>query len=136
MFYQRHALRFACTGCGECCTGGRDRYVAVQPQEQRRICDFLGLSWDWFRRRYIVRVDARTEGLRLERGRCVFLDGEHRCKIYRVRPVQCRTYPFWPELIATKTAWRNETRRCEGIDQGAVTPIAKIKRLLKKQRRS
>jgi Fe-S-cluster containining protein len=47
-------------------------------------------------------------------GDCVFLGEGRRCRIYAVRPAQCRTYPFWPEL-ETRQAWRDEARRCEGI---------------------
>lgn len=109
--------RFQCTGCGHCCTGGKNYYVAATRAEQRRIQKFLKIGWAWFRRRYVVRVDAHTEGLTMAGGACAFLDGQ-RCRIYNVRPAQCRTYPFWPELADPKI-WRAESKRCEGIGRGA-----------------
>lgn len=41
--------------------------------------------------------------------RCIFLgeDGKQ-CSIYEARPVQCRTYPFWPRLITNQLGWDAE----------------------------
>ena len=142
-------LRFECTGCGQCCTGGGSYVVEVSRAEQRRIQRHLAISWSWFRRRYVFRFDDETESLvmvapgipasrdtrasmRSAAGRCVFLDEQMRCRIYKVRPLQCRTYPFWPELMNAK-AWRAEARRCEGIDRGAVVSLARIRAELAKQ---
>ena len=36
---------------------------------------------------------------------CVFLS-EGRCTIHSVRPTQCRTFPYWPELI-NRRSWRS-----------------------------
>ena len=123
------AYRFACTGCGHCCTGGAAYYVAVSAREQRRIQQHLGVSWRWFRRRYVVRFDDEIYSLRMDGGQCVFLDKARRCRIYSARPRQCRSYPFWPELAA-RGAWTAESRRCEGIGQGpdVGAKIIKIKR--------
>lgn len=126
-------LRFACTGCGKCCTGRGDYYVGVTREEQRRIQRFLNISWRWFRARYIVPYLDGTEGLRWWSDRCVFLDGERRCRIYSVRPTQCRTYPFWPEVVASPTTWRSEAKGCEGIGAGAVIPLAIVQQRLRRQ---
>ena len=112
--------RFACTGCGECCTGRGSYVIEISRAEQRRLQNFLGISWDWLRRRYVFRFDDETEGIRMHpNGDCVFLGADRRCRIYSVRPKQCRTYPFWPELVSRK-AWRVEAQRCEGIGRGPV----------------
>ncbi len=109
-----------------------DDYVAADSREQEHIRAFLGLTRPWFRRRYIVAVEYRVEGIRFDKsGRCAFLDKEDRCRIYSVRPRQCRTYPFWPEVLVCRSAWQAEARFCEGIDGGAVVPLARIKRALK-----
>ena len=126
-------LRFECTGCGRCCTGGGSYVVEVNRAEQRRIQQHLGISWPWFRRRYVFRFDDETESLIMPKGRCVFLDERMRCRIYKVRPLQCRTYPFWPELMNPR-AWRAEAHRCEGIDRGAVVSLTRIRAELAKQR--
>jgi Fe-S-cluster containining protein len=134
MYYERHALRFSCTGCGYCCTGRADTYyIEVSRAEQRRIQGFLGVSWAWLRRRYVRRFDQNLDSLRMEHGRCVFLGPDRRCTIYSVRPAQCRHYPYWPELVGNGSAWRAEAKRCEGIGRGDVVPLAKIKAALKKQ---
>lgn len=48
---------------------------------------------------------------------CVFLDeATNACSIYPVRPLQCSTYPWWPELMPTG-AWKAEQQHmCEGIE--------------------
>lgn len=131
-------LRFECTGCGGCCTGrgnaSVEYYVAITPAEQRDIQKYLGVSLAWFKRRYLMRFEDGEESLRWEDDRCVFLDGEKRCRIYPVRPMQCRTYPFWPELVKSKFAWRAEARRCEGINRGEIVPLTRVRRALREQR--
>lgn len=125
-------FRFACTGCGGCCTGRGDYYVEVSRAEQRRIQRFLGISWRWFRRRYVMPGDDGKQSLRWAHDRCVFLDAQRRCRIYAVRPAQCRSYPFWPELVGSPARWRTEAKRCEGIGRGAVIPLAQVRRRLRR----
>jgi len=124
-------LRFSCTGCGACCCGGDGYYVYLDPREAEHIRRHLGLGAVWFRRRYLRRT-AEGELILNQDGadRCVFLTADNRCGIYSARPVQCRTYPFWPEIMRSRAAWRREALRCEGIDQGAVVPLAKIRAAL------
>jgi Fe-S-cluster containining protein len=130
-YYQRAKLRFECTGCGACCTGGRDHYVEASAREREAIRRFLGLSVRWFRQRYLTRVDDDVTGIRLGAdGRCPFLGQDNRCRVYPVRPRQCRTYPWWPELVERAADWREEARRCEGMNRGAVVSLATIERAL------
>lgn len=136
MIHHQARLRFECTGCGACCIGGRDHYVETDACERAAIPGFLGITAAWFRRRYLVRVDKNILGVRLEPdGRCPFLGKDNRCGIYSVRPRQCRTYPWWPELLETRRSWADEARRCEGIDRGAVVPLATIERALKREKK-
>lgn len=130
----RAERRFECTGCGRCCYGGPQHVVEVDAQEQEAIRRFLKLSLRWFRRRYLRIIDAHLTSLRFEEdGRCMFLTPDHRCRIYAVRPRQCRFYPFWPELVSSLRAWRAEGRRCEGLGRGAVIPLRQIAAKLKEQ---
>lgn len=134
-YYRRKRLRFSCTGCGDCCTGTTDDCVAVDREEQKRIQKHLGISWAWFRRRYVERVMGQFDSL-VSRpdGACVFLDDEKRCGIYPVRPAQCRTYPFWPEIVFHESAWKREARKCEGIGHGDFVPITRIEAALRRMR--
>jgi Fe-S-cluster containining protein len=131
-YYQRHPLRFQCTGCGACCSGGGGYHVFVARAEAAAICAYLGLSWAWFRRRYLGRAARGARVLRLQRdSRCCFLGADNRCTVYAVRPRQCATYPFWPELVSTRAGWRQEARRCEGMGRGARIPLGRVERMLK-----
>jgi Fe-S-cluster containining protein len=130
MYYRYTPLRFECTRCGACCTGPAGCTVMLADGEAERIRRHLDLSTAWFRRRYLEHMET-GDALRLDNGRCPFLGTHGGCRIYAVRPRQCRSYPFWPELVATQTAWRREARRCEGIGRGAVVPVAHIERMLR-----
>ena len=128
----QQTLRFSCTQCGQCCTTAGDYYVYLDDNESERIRASLQLSRSWFRRRYLRRLDDGDQVLASGPGeRCIFLDAEGKCRVYSVRPVQCRTYPFWPELVASASAWNRESRRCEGINRGRVVTRSTIRSALR-----
>lgn len=129
-------LRFECTGCGRCCTGRGEHYIAATSAEQERIRASLGLSRRWFRRRYVTAYADGTEGLRWDGDRCAFLDADLRCRIYAVRPAQCRHYPYWPEVVRSPSAWTREARRCEGIGRGNAVPLSRVMTALRAQRKT
>ena len=132
-FYKSSRLRFECTGCGKCCYGTPgSHYIKVTGEEMERIRDFLGVGQDWFRRRYIESLEPGESGIRLNPdGACPFLDGDGKCSIYPIRPVQCRTYPFWAEIVRDQASWDREARRCEGINAGKPVPIRRIEKNLR-----
>jgi Fe-S-cluster containining protein len=128
-FFEQYPLRFCCTQCGKCCMTGGDYYVYLTEAESEAIRMHLQLSQNWFRRRYLTRL---ADGERVlasgDNDHCIFLDEAGQCRIYSARPLQCKTYPFWPELAGNARAWISEARRCEGINQGAVIPVSTIRR--------
>jgi uncharacterized protein len=130
------SLRFRCTGCGACCRGRGDYWVEASRAEQRRIQRFLKVSWRWFRRRCVTVYEDGSEGLRWQNDRCVFLDADDRCRIYAARPTQCRTYPFWSEILRSRASWRAAARQCEGVGRGAVIPLADVRERLRQYRRA
>ena len=136
MIYQQQALRFECTGCGKCCTGNNDHYIAMNKVEAERIRKYLDISESWFRRRYVSHLTRNTLTARMKDGRCSFLDPQGSCRIYHLRPVQCQTYPWWPEVVETKRSWNNEAKRCEGINAGSVVPVKNITHQLTRQLKS
>lgn len=130
-FYLQQALRFSCTQCGQCCATAGDYYVYLTDEESERIRTHLQLSRNWFRRRYLQRLEDGEQVLASGPDEhCIFLNADGMCRVYAVRPVQCRTYPFWPELVGTAAAWNREARRCEGISRGRVIARSSIRRSL------
>jgi len=119
-------LQFTCSQCGNCCTGGPG-YVWISEEEIRRLAGHLQLSTQQVRDRY-----CRTIGERISLNEictpqgmydCVFLKedpvrGRKTCSIYPVRPLQCRTWPFWPENLADRARWDRAALRCHGMNHG------------------
>jgi uncharacterized protein len=119
--WYRAGLQFACTMCGNCCSGAPG-YVWVSAAEVQSIADVLGLSVEDFMRRHVRRLGNRHSLRELAGGDCEFLarlpDGTTRCKIHAVRPVQCRTWPFWKSNLSDPEAWEKAARGCPGINKG------------------
>jgi len=122
-------LRFGCQACGRCC-GGAPGYVWVADDEIERIAGVIGLPAAEFSRIY-VRSLWRGKSLREKNNYdCVLLEAAGRCSVYDVRPVQCRTWPFWESNLATREAWQEAARRCPGIGKGPVYRIEQIEALV------
>jgi uncharacterized protein len=129
-------LSFSCTQCGNCCTGGPG-YVWISKVELERLAVHLGLDVATTLKRYchkpvggggrISLKEIRTEGGLHD---CIFLTKDERgkrgCSIYPVRPLQCRTWPFWDGLLASREAWDKAGQKCPGMDNGRAYTLEEI----------
>ncbi len=122
-------LSFECTRCGRCC-GGAPGYVWVTPEEVARLAAHVGLSEEEFQRRHTRRVGYGLSLPEKPGGDCEFLerlaDGTSRCTVHPVRPVQCRTWPFWKSNLRSPEAWARVAADCPGIGHGPVHPLPVI----------
>lgn len=131
-FYKTRPLRFKCTQCGQCCFGSKYAYVRASQKEVDNILHYLDLNEQYFKRHYLVKLYNHGIGIKINTaGACSLLSRQGECRAYPVRPVQCRTYPFWPEIINQASTWRAETKRCEGINCGDVVDYDYIEQQLK-----
>ncbi len=112
-------LRFECTQCGRCCTNrGEYAYVYVEPDEVRALAKLLGRSEGDFRSEYTFVDEYGWTQLVIANDRCVFLEPNGGCGVYAARPAQCRTFPFWRDLVEDGE-WTAEVREiCEGVGRG------------------
>jgi Fe-S-cluster containining protein len=139
-------LSFTCTECGNCCTGGPG-YVWLNTVEIGRLAEFLKIAPKQVIDRYCRRFGTRYSLSESENSRgeydCVFLKeipagpskegkiahSKRICTIYPVRPLQCRTWPFWDGTLSSETAWNKASGRCPGINKGKRYTQAQIEAL-------
>lgn len=115
-------LRFECQpGCTECCT--QKGFVYVNEADVARAAAFLGMTAAEFERRYVYRTRHKMR-LRVPKdANCYFLEGGG-CRIHPAKPLQCRAFPFWPELVDSAREWLLTARYCPGIGKGPLVQIA------------
>jgi Fe-S-cluster containining protein len=88
----------------------------------------VGLSLDSFGRAYLRRIGSRFSLVEKGNHDCIFWREGTGCSVYEARPEQCRTFPFWPELIASREGWES-VDWCQGKDQGRVYERPEIEAL-------
>lgn len=97
-------------------------YVYITEADLKLAARFLGMAEDKFEARYVYRT-AHMMRLRKPRdGQCHFLS-ETGCGIHPAKPTQCRTFPFWPELVEDRQAWDKTAEYCPGIGAGPLIQI-------------
>ena len=111
-------LKFECTQCGDCCTGAPGA-VWVTDEELSAIASHLGKPVGEVRLLHTKRIGGRWSLRDYPNGDCVFLDPKTRnCQIYANRPIQCRTWPFWPSNIDSIDSWKRTCDHCPGAGTG------------------
>ncbi|MHC4878238.1 MAG: YkgJ family cysteine cluster protein [Planctomycetota bacterium] len=124
--WYRDGLKFRCTGCGNCCTGGPG-YVWVDDDEIEAIAEYLDKPIGEIRLMYCRPVRQKISLVEYANGDCVFFDAENRnCTIYPVRPIQCRTWPFWRSNLGSEADWKAVARDCPGAGTGDFFPLEEI----------
>lgn len=127
-------LRFTCTQCGNCCTGPTG-YVLFTDKEAGAMAKDLGISKPAFYEEYTrdtIVGRSLTENKTGYGYDCVFLTrdektGKTGCSVYKSRPEQCRTWPFWDSNLTSKRAWASASKGCPGMDSGELHPPKHIR---------
>lgn len=124
--WYQDGLAFACTQCGNCCSG-TPGYVWVDDQEIQAIADYLGRPVGEVRLLNCRPAKGLVSLREHHNGDCIFLDPQtRRCAVYPVRPRQCRTWPFWRSNIESPAAWERTCQTCPGAGQGPLVTVEQI----------
>jgi uncharacterized protein len=125
-------LRFTCQpGCTRCCD--QRGYVYLTEEDLLRAAAFVGMPPADFEARYVYRTRHLLRLRKPPQSQCHFLDA-HGCSIHPAKPTQCRTFPFWPDLLADVRAWNQTARFCPGIGVGDFVPLEEVERSLAEMR--
>lgn len=121
-------LRFECQRCARCCgdTSHRGRNLLLTKKEAEQISDRTGLNILSFASPFNngnFKYKMKKRG-----GKCVFLDGKA-CRIYDIRPIMCRFYPF--SMYKKKNIYVFDVAEdCPGIGLGEVLPCEKFESMI------
>ena len=128
----KDGLKFSCNRCGNCCSGSSGS-VRFNDKDEQSMADFKGVDVQQLRDTYTRKrgrgknAHRELKEVRTKGGYdCVFLERSQTtqlaiCGLYEHRPVQCRTFPFWDDIVATKESWHSMTRGkegCKGMGKG------------------
>jgi uncharacterized protein len=109
----------ACKTCGGNCCRGFGGYVWISMEEIEIMAAAKEMEVAPFSIQYVRRVQGRLSlKERILNGEhfCCFFDFiDCRCTIYKSRPKQCRTFPFWDQFKKEPQALFAE---CPGVSYG------------------
>jgi Fe-S-cluster containining protein len=146
-------LDFSCQACSVCCRY-EPGYVFLSEDDVAGLAAAKDVTADEFTRMYcrwvwwsdgksgsVQRLSLRERTSLTERVSgtgdtqsedCIFW--REGCSVYAARPLQCRTYPFWSEIVASADAWREAANDCPGIGAGVRHSRAEIDGILAQER--
>ncbi len=126
--WYQDGLRFRCTQCGNCCTGAPG-VVWVNEDEIQQIAEYLDKPIGEIRLMHTRPARGAVSLTEFANGDCTFLDPETRgCRVYPVRPRQCRTWPFWDSNLASPADWKHAQQTCPGMNSGDFFSLEEIER--------
>ncbi len=127
-------LRFTCQpGCINCCD--QEGFVYLSEDDIRRAARFVHMSRKRFEETYVYRTAHQRRFRKPPDKQCPFLE-KGGCGIHPAKPTQCRTFPFWPELVENQAEWKRTARYCPGIGKGELIQIGTAMEIADEQRRA
>jgi hypothetical protein len=122
--------------------------VWISDEEIGRLAKHLGETIESVQDHYCRRVSGRWALLELRNSRgqydCIFLretpavkakgdkavvHSRRTCAVYAARPLQCRTWPFWKENLASQNVWNKSAVHCHGMNRGKIWTVRQIESL-------
>jgi hypothetical protein len=130
-------IRFQCQGSGKCCTShGEFGFVFLTLHDRQNLAKQLKISTLKFTKTYCHKQNGFFHIIeRPGNPDCLFLKNKQ-CSVYEGRPTQCRTWPFWPEIMNPR-AWKKEiVKFCPGAGKGKVLTYKHIEKQIQIQTQS
>lgn len=133
--FYKNGLDFECQRCSYCCRH-EPGYVFLSERDLSALLAETGLKRDAFIERYCTWVDIgffkRLSLTEKPNNDCIFWS-EAGCGVYHARPLQCRSYPFWVQVVESEQSWREEGKSCPGIGRGKRHSAEEINQWLEKR---
>lgn len=127
-------LRFTCQpGCIACCD--QEGFVYLTEDDLKRAAAFTGMTARAFEKKFVYRTARQLRFRKPRAKQCPFLL-DHGCSIHPAKPTQCRTFPFWPELVENRAEWEQTARFCPGIGKGELIQIGTAMEIAEEERRA
>ncbi len=63
---------------------------------------------------------------------CIFWENG-RCLVYKARPLQCASYPFWERFLHNEEIWNGLEKSCPGVNHGKLRTCREISGWLRKR---
>ena len=127
----KKGISFECQGSSNCCVSrGSYGYVYLSTKDIKKLSNFFKLTVKNFIKLYCEKSYGYLHLKEInQNGNCQFLK-EKKCNVYKARPTQCRTWPFWTENMRPKT-WNKEISKfCPGIGVGKIITKTQIEKIL------
>lgn len=111
-------VRFVCEKCGRCCGDTEDtvRHVLLLKTEAEKISNQTSKDIQEFAEE-VYGFEPYIYEMKKTEGKCLFLEN-NRCKIYNLRPIICRFYPFELKNRGNDKYSFLFTTKCKGIGKG------------------
>jgi hypothetical protein len=110
-------------------------FVYLTESDLKRAAKFTGMSARAFESKYVFRTRHQMRFRKPREKQCPFL-GDSGCNIHPAKPTQCRTFPFWPELVERISEWKGIARYCPGIGKGPLIQIGTAMEMSEEQRKA
>jgi len=112
-------LKFSCKRCSACCRY-ESGYVFLSAKDLESLTVHFKMDMGGFVKtycRWAFRGEKECLSLREKSNfDCIFWDSS--CTVYNSRPLQCRVFPFWQTVLASKAAWEMTAGDCPGMNCG------------------
>ncbi|MCX8058484.1 MAG: YkgJ family cysteine cluster protein [Spirochaetes bacterium] len=118
--YIPESFSFECQNCGLCCRG-EEGLVILFKNDLRKILKNLKISEDFFKKNYTKNYFTFLSLKEKPNYDCIFWDENYNfkgCKIYRFKPYQCDSFPFWVSVFLSKNSFINYNKKCKGFFKG------------------
>ncbi len=118
-------IRFECkAGCTDCCK--IPGLVFVHKDEIPGMAGFFGVTAEEFEKTRLAPYFGDIFRFSFPQEEpCIYLTDEG-CSIYPVRPIQCRTFPFWPDNMKKPENWEQVMNLCPGVGKGRLHSMDEI----------
>ncbi|MFP4382561.1 MAG: YkgJ family cysteine cluster protein [Spirochaetia bacterium] len=134
--FYRDGLKFSCRRCSRCCRYD-EGYVFLSRRDLQKIAKFFNINQEEVVEKYCRKVSLNgicRLSLKEKANKDCILWENGGCTVYKQRPLQCRSFPFWAHHLSDPETWNALEAECPGVNSGKVHTENEINRWLRKRR--